>query len=442
MHRYTLLYILLWLGGLATLCAKPKNGIPDSLQVLRFEVNGVLFDMQRVEGGVFMMGGTREQHREKTSTDLPVHTVALDTYYVGQTEVTQALWQAVMPEWQIPEDFYTPTHPMVGISWYDCQEFLRRLDSITGMTFRLPTEAEWEFAARGGNNSKNFRFAGSDNIEQVSWCLSNAGFRVHTIATKQANELGLYDMTGNVGEWCADWYAPYYIGTEPNPQGPKDGKYKVVRGSSFDNGRDNSYISHRYLIDPLEVMNYCGMRLALTIPEEAEIQQKEEPELVKKVKIKNLRIKLVYVDTEEAYYISEEPVNCRLWNKVMELPNDLSWSQTVVDKTDSEWNRFLEKCRRQSHEPLVFASEEEVQWAIATAITQEPVIKKAKQRRWEKDTRSIQRRRRSAQKAQKWADLIGVQIKTTDDPTLQLYYPDNQTNQPRWLVIRTQTRLQ
>jgi hypothetical protein len=120
----------------------------------------------------------------------------------------------------------------------------------------------------------------------------------------------------------------------------------------------------------------------------------------------------------------------------MNLPNDTQWSQTVVDKTDSEWNRFLEKCRRQSHEPLVFASEEEVQWAIANAITQEPVIKKAKQRRWEKDTRSIQRRRRSAQKAQKWADLIGVQIKTTDDPTLQLYSPDNQTNQPRWLVIR------
>ena len=442
MHRYTLLYILLWLGGLATLCAKPKNMIPDSLQVLRYEVIGVLFEMQRVEGGVFMMGGTYEQHRENISTDMPTHTVALDAYYIGQTEVTQDLWKAVMPEWVFVEEMYLPNFPMCYISWYDCQEFIRRLDSITGLPFRLPTEAEWEFAARGGNKSLGYRFAGGNSIELVSWGLSNAGFRQHEVGLKLPNELGIYDMTGNVSEWCADWFGPYYIGTEPNPKGPKDGKHKIVRGSSYDNGKDNSYISHRYSANPLEANNYCGLRLALTLPNEPTLQVKEEPELVKKVKIKNLRIKLVYVDTEEAYYISEEPVNCRLWNKVMELPNDLSWSQTVVDRTDSEWNRFLEKCRRQSHEPLVFASEEEVQWAIATAITQEPVIKKAKQRRWEKDARSIQRRRRSAQKAQKWADLIGVQIKTTDDPTLQLYSPDNQTNQPRWLVIRTQTRLQ
>ena len=132
------------MGGLASLCAKPKSSIPDSLQVLHFEVNGVPFDMQRVEGGVFVMGGTREQHRERISTDLPTHTVALDAYYIASTEVTQALWKAVMPEWEFIEELYLPNFPISYISWNDCQEFVRRLDSITGMPFRLPTEAEWQ----------------------------------------------------------------------------------------------------------------------------------------------------------------------------------------------------------------------------------------------------------------------------------------------------------
>lgn len=356
MHKYTLLYIVLWLGSIATLYAKPKPTIPDSLQVLHFDVSGVPFDMQRVEGGVFIMGGTREQHRERISTDLPTHTVALDAYYIASTEVTQALWKAVMPEWEFIEELYLPNFPISYISWNDCQEFVRRLDSITGMPFRLPTEAEWEFAARGGNRSKGFRFAGGNIVDNVSWGLSNAGFRTHEVRKKQPNELGLYDMTGNVSEWCSDWYAPYHFGTVPNPQGPTTGEEKIMRGSSYSNCQDNSYLSHRYMAVPTEATSYCGMRLALTLPNEPTLQVKEEPELVKKIKIKNVRIKLVYVNAQEPYYISEEPVNWRLWNKAMNLPNDAQWSQVVMDKTDSEWNQFLEKCRRQSHEALEFAS--------------------------------------------------------------------------------------
>ena len=185
-----------------------------------------------------------------------------------------------------------------------------------------------------------------------------------------------------------------------------------------------------------EATNYCGMRLAMTLPNEPSLQVKEEPELVKKVKIKNVRIKLVYVASEEPYYISEEPVSWRVWNKVMNLPNDTQWSQAVVDKTDSEWDQFLEKLRRQTHEALLFASSEEVKQAMELGVTQEPKLKKAKQRRWEKDTRSIQRHRRTAQKSQKWADLIGVQIKTTDDPVLRLYSPEQHADKPRWLVIK------
>lgn len=436
MHKYTLLYIVLWLGSIAPLYAKPKPTIPDSLQVLHFDVNGVPFDMQRVEGGVFVMGGTREQHRERISTDLPTHTVALDAYYIASTEVTQALWKAVMPEWEFFEELYLPNFPISYISWNDCQEFVRRLDSITGMPFRLPTEAEWEYAARGGNRSKGFRFAGGNIVENVSWGLSNAGFRTHEVGKKQPNEVGLYDMTGNVSEWCSDWYAPYHFGTVPNPQGPTTGKEKIIRGSSYSNCQDNSYLSHRYMAVPTEATSYCGMRLALTLPNEPTLQVKEEPELVKKIKIKNVRIKLVYVNAQEPYYISEEPINKRVWNKAMNLPNDAQWSQAVVDKTDSEWDQFLEACRRQTHEALEFASKQELQSAIELGFTQEPKIKKAKQRRWEKDTHSIQRHRRTAKKAQKWADLIGVQIKTTEDPTLLLYTKEDKNNQPRWIVVR------
>lgn len=436
MHKYTLLYIVLWLGSIAPLYAKPKPTIPDSLQVLHFDVNGVPFDMQRVEGGVFVMGGTREQHRERISTDLPTHTVALDAYYIASTEVTQALWKAVMPEWEFFEELYLPHFPISYISWNNCQAFVRRLDSITGMPFRLPTEAEWEYAARGGNRSKSFRFAGGNIVENVSWGLSNAGFRTHEVGKKQPNEVGLYDMTGNVSEWCSDWYAPYHFGTVPNPQGPTTGKEKIIRGSSYSNCQDNSYLSHRYMAVPTEATSYCGMRLALTLPNEPTLQVKEDPELVKKIKIKNVRIKLVYVNAQEPYYISEEPINKRVWNKAMNLPNDVQWSQAVVDKTDSEWDQFLEACRRQTHEALEFASKEELQLAMELGFTQEPKIKKAKQRRWEKDTHSIQRHRRTAKKAQKWADLIGVQIKTTDDPTLLLYTKEDKNNQPRWIVVR------
>ena len=420
--------------------AKPKSSIADSLQVLHFQIGEVEFDMQRVDGGVFVMGGTREQHCEAVATDLPTHTVSLDAYYIATTEVTQALWNAVMPDWYISNEWKTPTLPITDVNWYDCQEFIHRLDSITGMPFRLPTEAEWEFAARGGNKSKGYRFAGGDKVGEVSWGLDNAGFRTHSVGSREANELGLYDMTGNVSEWCSDWYGRYYLGTEPNPQGAKDGEWKVVRGGSFDNCRENSYLSRREYYAPYEAMNYCGLRLALTLPNDPTLQPIDEPSIVKKLKIKNLRVKLRYVSSEEPYYISEEPVNQRIWQKVQGLPLNEAWSQVVVDKSDCEWNEFLERCRKISNVAVVFATEDEVNQAIAMDITQMPKIKRKKQYRWEKDVRSIQRHRKTVSKAQKWADLIGVAIKTTDDPILQVYNNQDKKAFPRWLVVRCYDR--
>ena len=440
-QKYTLFIVWLcaWFWGLCPqmVCAKSKNSIPDSLQVLYFQVGDVEFNMQRVEGGVFVMGGTREQHRERIASDLPAHTVSLDAYYIATTEVTQALWQAVMKGWYVSDEWNTPSQPITDVNWYDCQEFIRRLDSITGMPFRLPTEAEWEFAARGGNKSKGYRFAGSDRVEDVGWSLSNAGFRKHSVGEKKPNELGLYDMTGNVSEWCSDWYGMYYLGTEKNPKGAQEGELKIVRGGSFDNCKENSHLSRREYYAPLQSMNYCGLRLALSLPNEPTLQQiEEEKDVLKKLKIKNLRIKLRLVPGDTPYYISEAPVNYRIWQKVNEQSAEEGWSQVVVDKTDGEWNEFLERCRKWSGEGIDFATEDEVNQAVMMGLTSQPLLKAKKQKRWEKDTRSIQRHRRTASKAQKWADLVGVKIKTTEDPTLQLYTNQAKNPSPRWLVLR------
>ena len=440
MRKYSLCILSLcawqWVIGMSCAYGSAKITIPDSLQLLHFEVNGVEFDMQRVEGGVFVMGGTREQHRENIASDLPAHTVSLDAYYIASTEVTQALWNAVMPEWFVSSEWNTPTLPITDVNWYDCQEFIHRLDSITGMPFRLPTEAEWEFAARGGNASKGYRFAGGDVVNEVSWGLNNAGFRTHSVGCRKANELGLYDMTGNVSEWCSDWYGRFYLGTEPNPQGAKDGEWKVVRGGSFDNCEENSYLSRREYYAPYEAMNYCGLRLALTLPNEPTLQPIEEPAIVKKLKMNNIRIKFRYVACENPYYISEEAVNQRVWYKIQSLPLEEAWSQVVVDKTDGEWNVFLEECRKLSGEPVAFATEEEVNQAVANGVTYIPKLKIEKKKRWEKDMRSIQRHRKTVSKAQKWADLVGAKIRTVDDPILQLYNNQTKNQQPRWLVVR------
>lgn len=440
MRKYSLCILSLcawqWVIGMSCAYGSAKITIPDSLQLLHFEVNGVEFDMQRVESGVFVMGGTREQHRENIASDLPAHTVSLDAYYIASTEVTQALWQAVMHEWYVSDEWHTPNHPITDVNWYDCQNFVKRLDSITGMPFRLPTEAEWEFAARGGNKSKGFRYAGGNVVDSVSWGLNNAGFRTHSVGCRKANELGLHDMTGNVSEWCSDWYGRYYLGTEPNPKGAMEGTLKVVRGGSFDNCEDNSYLSRREYYNPEQTMNYCGLRLALTLPDEPTLQPIEEPAMVKKLKMNNIRVKFRYVACENPYYISEEAVNQRVWYKIQSLPLEEAWSQVVVDKTDGEWNVFLEECRKLSGEPVAFATEEEVNQAVANGVTYIPKLKIEKKKRWEQDTRSIQRHRKTVSKAQKWADLVGAKIRTVDDPILQLYNNQTKNQQPRWLVVR------
>lgn len=434
MQKYTLLYIFVLLF-VCTPFVYAKHTIPDSLQVLHYEVNGVSFSMKRVEGGVFLMGGTQEQHCEPISIDLPAHTIALSAYYIANTEVTEALWLAVMPEWEI-NGWKNPDLPVTDVTWYDCQMFVHRLDSITGLPFRLPTEAEWEYAARGGNMSFGCRFAGSNILDSVAWSLNNAGFRKHRVASRWSNELGLYDMTGNVSEWCSDWYGRYHLGTEPNPKGPENGEWKVIRGGSFDNGETNQYISRREYLDPNEATNYCGLRLVLTLPDEPTLQVEEEPIMVKKLRLKSTQVKLVYVASENPYYISQEPITWRVWDKVMQVEKTEKWSESVIGKTTDEWNQWLERCRKICNQPIDFASATEVATAIEQGVTYEPSVKQQKKKYWQRNTRSIQRHRKTTKNAQKWADLIGVKLKETDDPTLLIYTDNANKSHPRWIVIR------
>lgn len=202
-----------------------------------FTVNGVQFTMVAVEGGTFTMGATSEQGSDACENEKPAHEVTLSDYYIGQTEVTQALWEAVMGS--NPSFFKGDNLPVECVSWNDCQVFIQNLNQLKGKQFRLPTEAEWEYAARGGRKSRGYKYAGSNDIGSVAWYWDNSGNGTHPVATKQANELGVYDMSGNVWEWCSDWYGDYQSSSQSDPQGPSSGFDRVRRGGGcYFNARD------------------------------------------------------------------------------------------------------------------------------------------------------------------------------------------------------------
>ena len=231
-------------------------------EIETFTVNGVAFKMVKVAGGIFQMGATSEQGKSARKDEKPVHSVTLSDYYIGQTEVTQELWKAVMCN--NPSNFKRNNRqPVEKVSWYDCQEFIRRLNRLTGKNFRLPTEAEWEYAARGGNKSGGYKYSGSDNEVDVAWYCGNSGDETHPVAQKQANELGLYDMSGNVWEWCQDWYGKYSSNSQTNPTGPSTGSRRVLRGGSWDYYARFVRVSFRGNNLPVNRYVYFGLRLAL-----------------------------------------------------------------------------------------------------------------------------------------------------------------------------------
>ena len=229
----------------------------------RFSVNGVDFTMVFVEGGTFTMGATSEQGEDADDDEYPTHSVTLSDYYIGETEVTQALWKAVMGN--NPSFFKGNSLPVENVSYNDVKEFITKLNQKTGKTFRLPTEAEWEYAARGGNKSKGYKYAGSNTIDDVAWYDDNSNFKTHPVKTKQPNELGIYDMSGNVWEWCSDWYGDYTSEAQTNPQGPSSGSDRVARGGSWGSDARFCRVSLRYSGSPSSRANSLGFRLALAL---------------------------------------------------------------------------------------------------------------------------------------------------------------------------------
>ena len=225
-------------------------------------VNGVSFTMIAVEGGTFDMGATSEQGSDAYDREKPVHSVTLSDYSIGETEVTQELWEAVMGS--NPSSFSGyPQRPVERVSWNDCQDFITRLNELTGKNFRLPTEAEWEYAARGGNKSQGYKYSGSDNIDDVAWYKSNSSSQTHDVKTKAPNELGIYDMSGNVCEWCQDWYGSYSSGSQTNPTGPSSGSSRVGRGGGWGSNAGACRGSYRIINSP-DIRNYnYGLRLVL-----------------------------------------------------------------------------------------------------------------------------------------------------------------------------------
>ena len=228
-----------------------------------FTVGGVTFKMKLVEAGTFQMGGT-EYYWEQ-----PIHSVTITkNYYIGETEVTQALWKAVTGNSPTTDGIAWirgrgDNYPAYNISYEDVQSFITKLNSMTGEIFRMPTEAEWEFAARGGKKSKGYTYSGSNTIGDVAWYTNNSSIETHIVKTKAANELGIYAMSGNVWEWCSDWYGTYSSSAQTDPTGPTTGPDRVNRGGSWGSTATYCRCAIRAHIAPSSRSYGVGFRLAL-----------------------------------------------------------------------------------------------------------------------------------------------------------------------------------
>ena len=225
-------------------------------------VNGVSFNMIWVEGGTFKMGSN-----DGYSGARPAHDVTLDGYCIAETEVTQELWKAVMGGYDRWDDDWGkgPNYPAYFVSYYEAIDFCEKLNELTynKYNFRLPTEAEWEYAARGGNKSHGYEYSGSNNIDGVAWYDDNSGYIAHPVKSKKCNELGLYDMSGNLWEWCSDRYSSSYYSHSPskNPTGPNHGDYRVLRGGSWNYYKWDCQVTYRHNYDPDHGFDSGGFRI-------------------------------------------------------------------------------------------------------------------------------------------------------------------------------------
>lgn len=237
------------------------------------KVNGVSFEMVAVKGGTFRMGATSEQADYAQNNEKPVHNVTIDDYCIGKYEVTQAQWNAVMgvtvrQQRDLLDSSFKlrgegELMPIYYVSWNDCQEFIKKLNALTGKKFRLPTEAEWEYAARGGSKAKGMLFGDSSYADNYAWFEGNSDGSTHVVGYKTPNVLGIYDMLGNVGEWCQDKFGKYANGSVTNPKGPSSGYDYVVRGGSWASTSENCRVSSRSGVDSSIRTDAIGFRLVM-----------------------------------------------------------------------------------------------------------------------------------------------------------------------------------
>ena len=238
---------------------QPKENNAISVNGYTETIKGINLQMVYVEGGTFTMGATPEQGSDALDREKPAHKVTLSSYYIGKFEVTQAQWRAIMGK--NPSSFTGDNNPVEQVSWHEVQEFCQKLSSLTGKKYRLPTEAEWEYAAKGGNKSKGYKYSGSNTIGDVAWYRENSGRKTHPVGQKQPNELGIYDMSGNVYEWCYDWFSIYSSSPQTNPTGKTNGSRRVNRGGSWRSNAEYCRLAFRYNYDPGSVDSNLGLRV-------------------------------------------------------------------------------------------------------------------------------------------------------------------------------------
>ena len=223
--------------------------------------------MVLVEGGTFEMGDDWELRNDN---EKPVHKIKISTFYISKFPITVAQYKVYCQENQIAfEDKLfnreNRHHPIANVTWHNAKDYTDWLSKITGKQYRLPTEAEWEYAARGGCKSQGYKYSGGDDIEKIAWYYNNSNGQTHEVGSKKSNELGIFDMSGNVWEWCLDWYDGDYYSKSPfeNPIGPKEGQFKVLRGGSWSNRDSGCRVAIRNYYDPqLSFSNY-GFRVVL-----------------------------------------------------------------------------------------------------------------------------------------------------------------------------------
>ena len=218
--------------------------------------------MVYVKGGTFVMGCAQKQVNECDDFEKPAHDVTLGDFYIGKYEVTQTQWKAIMGTDNNPSTFRGDRLPVENVSWYSVGEFIDRLNEVTQGKYRLPTEAEWEYAARGGGTSREYKYSGSENIGSVAWYGGNSGGVTHAVGKKRANSLGIFDMSGNVWEWVSDLHGRYHAESQTNPTGAASGLERVNRGGGWSLPEEYSRVSYRHSNDSDNSSNSLGFRLA------------------------------------------------------------------------------------------------------------------------------------------------------------------------------------